>query len=323
MDQRTIGRAGAKVPPIILGGNVFGWGADEATSFRLLDAAVEQGLYCIDTADVYAFWVAGNQGGESETIIGRWLTRRGRRDDVVIHTKGGAPGAPGEFSGAKLTADYLNKAVDGSLRRLATDHVDLYYVHYDDKVTPPEETIAALQALVTQGKVRAIGASNFEPPRLEESLAAGERSGADGYLCLQTHYNLYDRAGYERDLEPLCVEHGIGVMSYFSLASGFLSGKYRSEADLGKSAARGGEMKSFLNPRGLRILAALDAVAERYEATPAQVALAWLLARPSLTAAIASATSLQQLGDLVAATRITLDAAAVAELDASSASEAG
>ncbi len=322
MEQRTIGGSAAKVPPIILGGNVFGWGVDESTSGTLLDAAVGQGLNCIDTADIYSYWASGNHGGESEAIIGRWLTRRGRRDDVIIHTKGGAPGAPGEFSNARLTADYLTKAVEGSLRRLATDYIDLYYVHYDDRVTPPEETLAALQALVKQGKLRAIAASNYEPARLRAALEAGKSCGEDGYVGLQTHYNLYDRAGYEQDIEPICLEHGIGVMSYFSLASGFLTGKYRSAADLGKSAARGAGMASLLNPRGLRILAALDAVAERHDATPARIALAWLLSRPSLTAAIASATSLAQLDDLVAATHITLDAAALALLETGSAPEA-
>jgi aryl-alcohol dehydrogenase-like predicted oxidoreductase len=220
MEQKRIGRTDLLVPPLIVGGNVFGWSVNEAASFMLLDAAVAHGLNGIDTADIYSYWAAGNRGGESETIIGKWLKRRGRRDDVIIHTKGGAPGAPGEFSGAKLTAGYLTKAVEASLRRLQTDYIDLYYVHYDDKVTPPEETLGVFQHLIEQGKVRAIGASNYEPARLRQALAAADAQGLPRFVCLQTLYNLYDRAGYEMELQSLCVEQGLGMMSYFSLASG-------------------------------------------------------------------------------------------------------
>ncbi|MCK0198201.1 aldo/keto reductase [Ancylobacter sp. 6x-1] len=307
------------LPPLILGANVFGWGADEATSFALLDAAVEQGLNAIDTADIYSYWAPGNHGGESETIIGRWLKRRGRRDDVIIHTKGGAPGAPDAFADAKADASYLPKAVDASLRRLGIETIDLYYVHYDDKVTPPEETLAVFDTLIRAGKIRAIGASNYAPDRLAASLDASDANRLPRFACLQTGYNLYDRAGYEAELEPLCADRGLGVMSYYGLAKGFLTGKYRSGADLGKSAARGGAIESYLTPRGFRILGALDRVAEETGSNPTQVALAWLIARPSITAPIASATSLTQLADLPAACRLRLDGEAIAQLDAASA----
>lgn len=319
MQQKHIGRTSLTVPPLILGGNVFGWNVNEAASFTLLDAAVTHGLNCIDTADIYSYWTPGNLGGESETIIGQWLKRRGRRDDIIIHTKGGAPDAPGEFSGARLTASYLTKAVDASLRRLQTDYIDLYYVHYDDKVTPPEETLGAFQRLIEQGKIRAIGASNYEPDRLRQALAVADTQNLPRFACLQTLYNLYDRASYEAELEPLCAECGLGMMSYFSLASGFLTGKYRTEHDLTKSAARGEGVKHYLTPRGLHILDALDGVAQRHNTTPAQIALAWLMAHPSVTAPIASATSLDQLEDLAAATRIKLEQDDIAQLNAASA----
>ena len=322
MEQRKVGRSGIEVPPIILGGNVFGWSADQATSFTLLDTAMERGLTCIDTADIYSHWAPGNRGGESETIIGAWLKRRGRRDDVAIHTKGGAPDAPGDLANANLSAAYLTRAVDASLRRLGTEYIDLYYVHFDDKTTPPEETLGAFQRLIEAGKLRAIGASNYAPDRLRQALDTADQHGLPRYACLQTLYNLYERAPYEAELEALCTEKGLGVMSYFSLASGFLTGKYRSEADFAKSSARGGGMTKYLNPRGQRILAALDAVAKAQDATAAQVALAWLLARPSVTAAIASATSLAHLEELVAAARLHLDGAAIERLDTASAEEA-
>jgi len=312
-------RSGVDFSPIIFGGNVFGWGADEAASFALIDAALAKGINCIDTADVYSCWVPGNQGGESERIIGKWLQTRGRRDALSIHTKGGAPDAPGEFSNASLRADYLVKAVEGSLRRLQTDYIDLYYVHYDDKVTPPEETLEALHRLHQAGKIRAIGCSNFDPERLRQSLDAGKTLGIPTYGTFQTLYNLYDRMPYEAELEPLCREYGIAVTSYFSLASGFLTGKYRSEADLGKSAARGEGMRDYLNPKGLRILGALDDVAARHDATPAQIALAWLIAHPYIAAPITSATTLAQLDDLLKCLEISLDAADMAKLNTASA----
>lgn len=312
MEHRQLGRSALRVAPLCFGGNVFGWTADEATSFRLLDRFVDAGLNFIDTADVYSVWVPGHAGGESETIIGNWLKRRGGRDRVVIATKVGAEMAADRKG---LSPSWIRRAVEDSLRRLQTDHIDLYQSHYDDAATPIEETLGIYGELIAAGKVRAIGASNFTTARLRQSLEASERARLPRYESLQPEYNLYDRSGYEAELEPLCREAGIGVISYFSLARGFLSGKYRSAADLGQSP-RGEGIGKYLDARGQRILAALDEVAARYEATPAQVALAWLIARPGITAPIASATSLVQLEDMVAATHLTLDPAAIARLDA-------
>jgi len=293
---------------------VFGWTADEATSFSLLDKFVDAGLNFIDTADVYSSWVPGHHGGESETIIGKWLKRSGKRDQVVIATKVGMSMGEGKKG---LRKAYIRQAVEDSLRRLQTDHIDLYQSHEDDPETPLEETLSAYAELVKDGKVRVIGASNYSAERLAEALRISEQHGVPSYQSLQPHYNLYDRAEYERTLEPFVLKHGIGVISYYSLASGFLSGKYRSEQDLGKSA-RGQGVKRYLDARGLRILDALDQVAATHDANPAQVALAWLIARPSITAPIASATTLAQLDDLIAATRLQLSPAAIAQL-----SEAG
>ncbi|HEX6011662.1 MAG TPA: aldo/keto reductase [Geminicoccaceae bacterium] len=315
MEKREIGRSGLRVAPLCLGGNVFGWTADERTSFALLDAFVAAGLDFVDTADVYSTWVPGHAGGESETIIGNWLKRRGGRDRVVIATKVGSEMGPGRKG---LSKGYILRAVEDSLRRLQTDHIDLYQSHYDDPTTPLEETLAAYGELIRAGKVRAIGASNYGAARLAEALRVSAKSGLPRYECLQPEYNLYDRAGYEAELEPLCREHGLGVITYFSLARGFLTGKYRSEADLGQSP-RGSGVGKYLDERGRRILAALDEVAAEHRATPAQVALAWLIARPSVTAPIASATGLEQLQDLIAATRLQLDAATVERLDQASA----
>ncbi len=314
MQRRTLGRSGLSIAPIVFGGNVFGWGADEKTSFTLLDAFVDAGFNAIDTADVYSHWVAGNKGGESETIIGRWLKARGRRDDVLIFPKAG--GDMG--SGASLKADYIMRAAEDSLRRLQTGHIDLYQTHFDDTSTPVEETLQAYAKLVSQGKVRVLGASNVSPERLRESLAASKSLGISRYETLQPHYNLYERAGYERDYEGLCEQEQLGVIPYYALARGFLSGKYRSEQDSSKSKSRGDGMAKFLNPRGLRILDALDAVAARHDATPAQIALAWLLARPSIAAPIVSATNLTQLADLLKCPDIALSAADVTALNAAS-----
>lgn len=311
-----------KIPPLVLGGNVFGWNVDEAASLRLLDAAAERGLNCVDTADIYSHWAPGNSGGESETIVGKWLKSRGR-GNVIVHTKGGAPGAPGELANANLTAAYLSKAIEASLRRLQTDYIDLYYVHFDDKVTPPEETLRCFEKFIQQGKIRAIGASNYDPARLLQSLEASKALGLPQFCCLQTHYNLYDRAVYEDALEPLCVAQGLGMLSYFSLAKGFLSGKYRSMADVGASKARGGGMGHYLNARGLKILEALTQVAASHSASPAQVALAWLMARPSVTAPIASATTLAQVEELFQATKLVLSSQDIAKLDLASAAAAG
>ena len=315
MDKRWLGRSDLMVSPLCLGTNVFGWTVDEATSFTLLDAYVEAGLNFIDTADVYSTWVSGNTGGESETIIGKWLQSRGHRDRVVLATKVGS-----DMGGGKkgLSKAYIRSAVEDSLRRLQTDYIDLYQSHRDDPNTPQQETLEAYAELIQAGKVRAIGASNFSAARLKEALDLSASLGLPRYESLQPKYNLYDRAEYERDLEPLCREQGVGVIPYYGLASGFLTGKYRSEEDFGKSV-RGGNMASYLNERGRRILAAIDEVALRKDATQAQIALAWLMARPGLTAPIASATSLEQMQDLRAATRLRLDRGDIEQLDQASA----
>ena len=318
MTRRKLGRSSLSIAPIVFGGNVFGWSADEKTSFALLDAFVAAGFNAIDTADGYSRWVPGHKGGESETIIGRWLKARGRRDDVLIFTKVGTDMGAGKI----LKGDYVLRAAEDSLRRLQTDYIDLYQTHFDDLDTPVEETLQAYAKLVGDGKVRVLGTSNMSPERLRESLAASRRLGIPRYECLQPHYNLYEREGFERDYERLCVEEELGVICYYALASGFLSGKYRSEDDLSKSAARGGRVSKYLDTRGLRILDALDAVAQRHEATPAQIALAWLLARPSVTAPIVSATNLAQLGEILKAPEIKLTGEDLAALDDASAETA-
>ena len=315
MNRRTLGNTGFDVAPLAFGGNVFGWTVDEATSFRLLDAFVDAGFNLIDTADSYSRWVTGHQGGESETIIGRWIAARGRHDDVVIATKVGSDMGLGRKC---LRKDYILQAAEASLRRLQVDAIDLYQSHWDDETTPLDETLEAYATLIAQGKVSAIGASNLCADRLQQALDVSARNGLPRYLTLQPPYNLYDRATFEGPLASLCIREGIGVISYFALAAGFLTGKYRSEADFAKSA-RGGGMSKYLNPRGLRILAALDRLAADKHATPAAVALAWLIDRPGLTAPIASATSVEQLGELIAATRLRLDADAVRALDQASA----
>ena len=315
MKRRKLGRTGFEVAPLAFGGNVFGWTADEATSFRLLDAFVDAGGNLIDTANSYSRWVPGHVGGESETVIGRWIARRGRHDDVVIATKVGSDMGLGEKC---LRRDYIIQAADESLRRLQVDAIDLYQSHWDDEKTPFEETLDAYARLIEQGKVRAIGASNLTPERLAQALATSAREGLPRYDTLQPLYNLYDRAAFEGPLQELCIREDIGVITYFSLAAGFLTGKYRSDADYAKSA-RGPGMNKFLNDRGFRILDALDDVSARTRATPARVALAWLTARPGVTAAIASATSLEQFEELCAAMRLTLDADSVRRLDEASA----
>ena len=301
--------------PLAFGGNVFGWTADEATSFRLLDAFVDAGGNLIDTANSYSRWAPGHVGGESETVIGRWIARRGRHDDVVIATKVGSDMGLGDKC---LRRDYIIQAADESLRRLQVEAIDLYQSHWDDEKTPFEETLDAYARLIEQGKVRAIGASNLTPERLAQALATSAREGLPRYDTLQPLYNLYDRAAFEGPLQELCLREDIGVITYYSLAAGFLTGKYRSDADYAKSA-RGPGMKKFLNDRGFRILDALDDVSARTGATPARVALAWLMARPGVTAAIASATSLEQFEELSAAMRLTLDADSVRRLDEASA----
>ncbi|MGS0741959.1 aldo/keto reductase [Glaciimonas sp. GG7] len=315
MTTRKLGSSSLHVPPLTFGGNIFGWTVDESVSFRLLDKLVDAGLNFIDTADVYSRWVPGNEGGESEIIIGNWLKRSGKREQVIIATKVGM--AMGE-SKKGLSKVYIQEAVEASLRRLNTDYIDLYQSHEDDPLTPLEETLDAYARLVEQGKVRVIGASNYSAPRLLEALTISEAQNYPSYQSLQPQYNLYDRADYEKTLEPFVLKHGIGVINYYALASGFLTGKYRSENDFGKSP-RGQAVKRYLDSRGLRILDALDQVALRFNANPAQVALAWLIARPGITAPIVSATTLSQVDDLILATRLKLDVAAITLLNQASA----
>ncbi|WP_372400239.1 aldo/keto reductase [Azospirillum sp. HJ39] len=316
MDRRPLGRSGLTVSPLCFGGNVFGWTADEATSFRLLDAFVDAGFNFIDTADVYSAWAPGNKGGESETIIGNWMKSRGNRDRIVLATKVGSEMGPGKKG---LPPAWIRTAVEDSLMRLQTDRIDLYQSHWDDPATPFEDTLGAYKELIDQGKVRAVGASNLTAARLREALEVSARTGLPRYETLQPEYNLHDRKGYEAELEGLCRENGLGVISYYSLASGFLTGKYRSTADAGKSARGQGAVSKYLNDRGRGILAALDEVAARHGATPAQVALAWLIARPGLTAPIVSASRLEQMGDLIAAASLRLDAGDIEGLDRASA----
>ncbi|MDT3252666.1 aldo/keto reductase [Serratia sp. root2] len=316
MSKRELGRSGIQVPALTFGGNVFGWTADRETSFSLLDTLVENQLNFIDTADVYSSWVPGNQGGESETVIGEWLKKSGKRDQVIIATKVGKPMGEGKQG---LSPRYIRQAVEDSLRRLQTDYIDLYQSHDDDRDTPLAETLAAFDALIKAGKVRAIGASNYQADRLEEALQVSEREGLARYETLQPEYNLYAREGFEKELAAVTQRHGLGVINFFSLASGFLTGKYRSAQDEGKSQRGDRIVAQYLNPRGFRILAALDRVAEKHRTSPTQVSLAWLIARPGITAPIVSATSLKQLDELIAATRLRLDADDIEVLNEASA----
>jgi aryl-alcohol dehydrogenase-like predicted oxidoreductase len=313
--KRKLGKSGLEVAPLALGGNVFGWTADEAMSFKLLDAFVAHGFNLIDTANNYSRWVPGHQGGESETIMGKWLKQRGVRDKVIIATKVGMEMGADQKGLAK---SYIQKEVEQSLKRLQTDYIDLYQSHIDDEVTPLEETLETYGQLVKQGKVRAIGASNYGGERLAQALEVSAKHGYPSYQSLQPHYNLYERSDYEAKLEPVCREKGVGVITYFSLARGFLTGKYRSEADLSKSP-RGGGVKGYFNERGFRILETLDQVAKERGSTPARVSLAWLIARPSVTAPIASATNLEQLNDLIEATKLELDRGTIERLNRASA----
>ena len=315
MKKRNLGNSGLEVAPLAFGGNVFGWTVGEATAFQLLDAFVSSGFNLIDTADIYPKWVPGNQGGESEIIIGNWLKRSGKRHDVIIATKVGMEMGPNKKG---LSKDHITRSADDSLRRLQTDHIDLYQSHQDDPQTPLAETLEAYNQLIKQGKVRAIGASNYSAERLAEALNTSKSLGLPRYESLQPLHNLYDRAVYEDELEPLCVGEGLGVIPYYSLASGFLTGKYRSEDDLSKRP-RGETVKKYLNERGFRILNSLDQVAAQYHSTPARISLAWLIARPSITAPIASARDLEQLKDLIEATKLELDPASIDMLNQSSA----
>jgi aryl-alcohol dehydrogenase-like predicted oxidoreductase len=314
MKKRRLGRSDIEVAPFCFGGNVFGWTADEKTSFALLDAFVEAGFDFIDTADAYSRWVPGHTGGESEAIIGRWMKQRGNRDKVIIATKVGADMG----SGRTMAPAYVRKAVEDSLRRLQTDRIDLYQTHWDDPKTPLEEVLSTYADLIKAGKVRAIGASNYSAARLKEALEISDRKGLPRYESLQPEYNLMERRVYESELAPLCRDEQIGVITYYSLASGFLTGKYRSKDDAQKSP-RGAGATKYLDERGIRTLAVLDEIAASRQATVAQLALAWLIAKPELTAPIASATSLPQLEELLGAVRLDLSHEEVARLDAASA----
>ena len=314
MRQRNLGKSGIAITPLMLGGNVFGWTADEAASFAILDAFVAQGGNSIDTADAYSSWVSGHEGGESETVIGKWLKKSGKRQQVVIGTKVGLWGKrPG------LKRQNIIDACDDSLRRLGVDTIDLYWIHKDDDETPLEEFLGALDELVRAGKVRAIGASNFKVPRFEAALAASARLHKAAFVAQQPEYNLLSRE-IEADLVPVCVRENVAILPYFGLASGFLTGKYRSPADFAKSP-RGAapRMDAFLQGKGLVVLAALDGVAARHEATCAQVALAWIMAKPAMAAPIASATSVAQLDELMGALDLKLTATDLAQLDQASA----
>ena len=317
MVKRKLGNTGFDVAPLAFGGNVFGWTVDEPTSFLLLDTFVDAGFNLIDTADSYSRWVPGHAGGESETIIGRWIAKRGRHDDVVIATKIGSDMGLGYKC---LRREYIMQGVEQSLKRLQVDAIDLYQSHWDDEATPLDETLEAYSRLLQQGKVKAIGASNLTADRLGQALEASRKNAIPRYETLQPQYNLYDRNSFEGPLQDLCVREGLGVITYFSLAAGFLTGKYRSEKDFAKSQ-RGRGMQKYLNARGMLILGALDEVAQRHGVKPAHVALAWLVGRPGVTAPIASATSRAQLRELIAAMQLALDPDDVRALDRASAAE--
>ncbi len=309
--KRELGKSGLLVTPLALGGNVFGWTADEKTSFRLLDAFTAAGGDLVDTADIYSVWVPGHKGGESETVLGKWLKKGGNRKKVLIATKVGMEMGPGRKG---LSKPYILRAAEDSLRRLQTDCIDLYQAHVDDPETALPETLDAFAQLIKEGKVRAIGASNYNAKRLSKALQTSGRHGYPAYQSLQPLYNLYERAEYEPELEPLCREKGLGVIPYFPLASGFLTGKYRSEKDLA-GRARADMVRKYMDDRGFRILDALDRVARQYHSTPAAVSLAWLIAHPGITAPIASATSVEQLNELLKSLELDLDPSSIELLD--------
>jgi len=315
MQKRRLGRTGHSIAPLVFGGNVFGWTADKKTSFDLLDRFVDAGFNAIDTADAYSRWVPGNEGGESETIIGEWMKSRNARDKVTIITKVGSDMGQGKKD---LSPAYVAKAAEASLKRLQIDTIDLYLSHWPDPDTPYEETLGAFDKLLKAGKIKSVGASNLDADQLRAALDVSKAKGLPHYDVLQPEYNLYDRKGYDGKLRDLCMTEDIGVITYFSLARGFLSGKYRSEADLSKSP-RGSGVKDYLNPRGYRILAALDAVSAKHKAKQAEVALAWIIQREGVSAPIASATSLEQLESLIRAASLQLDKDDIAELDKASA----
>lgn len=313
MEKKRLGKTDLNIAPIVFGGNVFGWTIDEKKSFEILDQFIDSGFNFIDTADVYSRWVEGNKGGESETIIGNWLKKHNKRHDVVIATKVGSDMGFGK----SLKKDYIINQVEHSLSRLQTDYIDLYFSHFDDETTPVEEILSAYETLIRAGKVRWIGASNFSADRLKESLLFSAQHHLPRYEVYQPGYNLFDREEFEREHEKICLENDLGVVTYYSLASGFLTGKYRSEDDLKKSQ-RGGGIKKFLNDRGYQILDALDEVANKYNVEQASVALAWLMHHPSITAPIASVTNLSQLKSFTAAANLKLTAEDISLLDKAS-----
>jgi aryl-alcohol dehydrogenase-like predicted oxidoreductase len=319
MEKRKLGSTGPEVPVICLGGNVYGWTLPQAEVFRQLDAALDAGLNFVDTADVYSRWVPGHKGGESETIIGKWFTKTGKRKEVILATKVGMEIGEGKKG---LKAAYIRQAVEDSLQRLQTDYIDIYQAHKDDAETPLEETLGAFNELVKQGKVRYIGASNYSGARLAAALETSREHGFASYISLQPHYNLVERQVYETDLLPVVKKYQLGVIPYFSLAAGFLTGKYRSQKDVEK-AARGSMVQKYLNDRGFAVVAALDEVANAHGSTPARVALAWLLAQPGITAPIASATNEKQLADLAEVGKLKLGSESIQRLNEASAQQVG
>ncbi len=317
MQKRQIGNSDLYVAPMVLGGNVFGWTLNEKESFHIMDRFLEEGYNFIDTADVYSFWAEGNQGGESETIIGNWMKERGNRQDVILATKVGSDFGDGKMC---LKPAYIKKAVEGSLKRLQTDYIDLYYSHKNDPDTRPEETLGAYQQLIKEGKVRYIAASNLPAARMTKAMELARTAGLPRYEAIQPEYNLMERAHFETELAPLAEKYGLSVFPYYSLASGFLSGKYRNREDLDKSA-RGTSVKKYINDKGMAVLKALDKVAQRHDSTPAAIAIAWLLAKPTVTAPIASATKESHLRSLFEAVELRLDKDDMARLDEASAYE--
>ena len=315
MEHRNLGASSLKISPICFGGNVFGWTVTEAESFRLLDAFLDAGFNFVDTADVYSRWADGNDGGESEIILGKWLKSRGGREKIVLASKFGMEMGPRKVG---LSPEYMSKAVEASLRRLQTDYIDLYQSHKDDAETPIRATLEGYAKLIQHGKVREIAASNFTATRLREALDASSDEGFPRYQSLQPLYSLVERSEYEREMEDLCIKENVGVISYFSLASGFLTGKYRSDSDL-EGQTRGPHVQKYMNEDGFRVVKTLQEVAEKHNAKPGQAALAWLIARPSITAPIASATNLEQLEELVSAAELNLDAEDINKIDQASA----
>jgi len=315
MKKRTLGKTGLEIAPLVFGGNVFGWTVDQAASFKLLNAFFAAGFNSVDTADVYSKWVPGHKGGESEIIIGEWMKRSGNRNQIIVATKVGMDMGDGKKG---LSKSHILRSAEDSLRRLQTDYIDLYQSHIDDPDTPLEETLGSYAQLIQQGKVRAIGASNHKGERLAAALETSRKSGLPAYQTLQPNYSLIERAEYESNLEPVCEKEGLGVINYFPLAGGFLTGKYRSEKDAaGKPRAR--NVTKYLNERGFKIVGALEQVAKKYNATPARISLAWLLARPSITAPIVSATTLEQLSDLISSVDLALDSESIEFLNQASA----